>query len=124
MSHIETLALALCLSAITVSPSRAQLTGFYPITSDGVSLNNSDFTLLIDTANSLLRRPHLARGDSASWHSEQTGSHGTISVTNTFHHDAMPCHTLTYETSPMASSSVNTLKLNWCVTPQGWKILS
>jgi hypothetical protein len=118
------LALALCLSAIAINPSHGQLAGFYPVTSDGVSLNNGDFALLIDTANDLLRRPHLRRGESASWRSEETGSHGTISVTNTFRHEAMPCHTLTYETSPMASSSANTLKLNWCETPQGWKILS
>jgi hypothetical protein len=124
MSVVERVALVLCLSFVGVNLSYAQLAGFYPITSDGVSLSNGDFTLLIDTANSLLRQPRLAKGDSASWHSEQTGSHGTISVTDTFRHGSMRCHTLTYETNPMATSSANTVKLNWCDTPQGWKILS
>jgi surface antigen len=124
MSHLVRLTLAVGLSAAALAPAQAQFTGFYTIGSDGVSLNNDDFKLLIDSANELLRRPNLAQGNRASWQSTQTGSHGTISVTDTFRHGAMPCHTLTYETNPMASASANTVKLNWCKTPDGWKILS
>jgi hypothetical protein len=116
--------LAFSFGAIPLCPLHAQLAGFYPITSDGVSLSNSDFGLLIDAANGLLRRPHLAQGNSASWDSPQTGSHGTISVAGTFRHQSMLCHTLVYETNPMASPSGNILRLNWCKTPDGWKILS
>lgn len=108
MSHLVRLTLAVALSAAAFNSAHAQLTGFYTIGSDGVSLNNDDFALLIDTANDLLRRPALTQGNSASWQSRQTGSHGTISVTDTFRHGAMLCHTLTYETNPMASASANT----------------
>ena len=48
--------------------------GFYPITSDGVSLSDSDFEQLIDAANGLLRRPHLTKGSSTGRQSPQTGS--------------------------------------------------
>jgi hypothetical protein len=34
------------------------------MSSDEVSLSNADFALLIDTANNLLRRSHIAVGDS------------------------------------------------------------
>jgi surface antigen len=120
------LMLLVCLCAVLTDRARAQLTPFYTIGADGVSLNNADFTLLVDTANSLLRRPSLANGAAASWQNDQTGSHGTISVTKTFHRDSMLCHTLSYETTPMATtSSANNTVLNWCKTPDGsWKILS
>ena len=124
MSHLGKFVLAVCLSMVALNFPRAQLAGFYPITSDGVSLNNAAFALLIDTSNGLLRRPHLATGDSASWRGEQTGSHGMISVTSTFRHQSMLCHTLNYEINPMAAASANTVKINWCDTPEGWKILS
>jgi hypothetical protein len=102
MSYVVGQLLAVCLSAIALDSAHAQLGGFYRITSDGVSLNNADFALLIDAANDLLRRPHLTKGDRTNWRSEQTGSHGTISA-STFHHESMLCHTLIYETNPMAS---------------------
>jgi surface antigen len=126
MAHFLRLMLLVCLCAVLTDRARAQLTPFYTIGADGVSLNNADFTLLVDTANSLLRRPSLANGAAASWQNDQTGSHGTISVTKTFHRDSMLCHTLSYETTPMATtSSANNTVLNWCKTPDGsWKILS
>jgi surface antigen len=124
MSYFGKQLLVVFFSAASLASADAQLAGFYPITGDGVSLNNGDFALLIDAANNLLRRPHLTIGDSTSWHSEQTGSHGTIRVKNTFHHGSMLCRTLVYETNPTASPSSSTIKLNWCKTPDGWKILS
>ncbi len=102
----------------------AQLSEFYPITGDAVSLDNADFMALIDAANGLLRRPRLSLGDKISWRNGQTGSHGTIVVTNTFHHEAWLCHTLTYNTSPASASSTNSIRLRWCKTPDGWRILS
>jgi len=125
MAYYLRLMLLACLCAVSTDRARAQLTPFYTVGADGVSLNNADFTILVDTANSLLRRPRLANGAAASWQNDQTGSHGTISVTNTFHRDSMLCHTLSYETIPMATSSANKTVLNWCKTRDGsWKILS
>jgi hypothetical protein len=125
MAYFLRLMLLICLCAVLTDRARAQLTPFYTVGADGVSLNNADFTMLVDTANGLLRRPRLAKGATASWQNDQTGSHGTISVTNTFRKDSMLCHTLSYETIPMATSSANKTVLNWCNTQDGsWKILS
>jgi surface antigen len=124
MPYFARLGLALSLCVIAANSPRAQLSGFYPIGSDAVSLNNEDFTMLIDAANGLLRRPHLAKGDNADWRNKQSGSYGTISVTDSFHHAAWLCHTLTYRTNPTGASQANTLHLNWCRTPEGWKVLS
>jgi surface antigen len=125
MAHFLRLMLLACLYALLTDRAYAQLTPFYTVGADGVSLNNADFTILVDAANSLLRRPRLANGANASWKNDQTGSHGTVSVTKTFHRDSMLCHTLLYETTPMATSSANKTVLNWCHTRDGsWKILS
>jgi surface antigen len=124
MSRVVQLALAVSLTTVALTSLHAQLSGYYPITSDGVSLDGADFALLIDAANGLLRQSRLTNGNSVSWRNEQTGAHGTVTVTDTSHHGSMLCHTLTYETNPKASPSANTVKLNWCKTPEGWKILS
>ena len=97
----------------------------YPIGANSLSLNNADFSLLIDAANGLLRKSPLRIGASTSWRNQQTGSNGTIHVTKTFHRDGMLCHTLSYETIPAATPPANTTMLNWCKTPDNqWKILS
>jgi surface antigen len=120
------LALVACLSMALTHGAGAQLTPFYTIGADGVSLNDADFTMLVDAANGLLRRPRLANGATASWQNAQSGSHGTISVTKTFHRESMLCHTLSYETVPMATTSqASTTILNWCKTGDGsWRILT
>jgi surface antigen len=126
MAHILRSALVACLSMVLTHAASAQLTPFYTVGADGVSLNNEDFAVLVDAANSLLRRPSLANGATTSWRNAQSGSHGTISVTSTFHRESMLCHTLSYETNPMATTSqANTTVLNWCKTRDGsWKILT
>ena len=119
------LSMAIYLSMLLASKGHAQLTGFYPIGSGSVSLNNQDFSLLVDAANGLLRKTPLRIGASTSWQNQQTGSNGTIHVTKTFRRDSMMCHTLSYETIPAATPPANTTVLNWCKTPDNqWKILS
>jgi len=125
MSLHMRLPMSVCLCGILIGSAHAQLAGFYPMDSSAVSLNNADFTMLVDAANGLLRRPQLANGAATSWRNAQSGSSGTIRVTKTFHEDAMLCHTLTYETIPMATPPANRIVLNWCKTSDGaWKILS
>ena len=126
MMHIVfRLSIAIYLSMLFASKGHAQLSAFYPIGANSLSLNNEDFSLLIDAANGLLRKSPLHIGVSTSWRNQQTGSNGTIHVTKTFHRDGMLCHTLSYETIPAATPPANTTVLNWCKTPDNqWKILS
>jgi hypothetical protein len=120
------LTLVVCLSLVLAGTGHAQISPFYTFGANEVSLNNADFGMLIDAANGLLLRPRLAKGASASWRNDQTGSHGTISVTKTFHRGSMLCHTLSYETIPTATpSGSTTVVLNWCKTSDGsWRTLS
>ena len=125
MQTVFRLSMAIYLSILLASKVDAQLAGFYPIGADSLSLNNADFSMLVDAANGLLRRSPLRIGASTSWRNQQTGSNGTIRVTKTFHQDGMLCHMLSYETIPAATPPANTTVLNWCKTPDNqWKILS
>jgi surface antigen len=125
MGRISWLTLIACLIVTLTGAAHSQLSPFYTIGADGVSLNNADFRILVDAANDLLRRARLANGATASWRNVQTGSHGTITVTKTFHRESMLCHTLSYETIPMETSQGNITVLDWCKTSDGsWKILS
>ena len=119
------LILVVVLTGVPAAAGRAQLSSFYPIGEGGLSLNNADFSKLVDAANGLLRQPRLAKGATTKWRNDQTGSSGTISVTKTFIRDSMLCHTLSYETIPMATPPANRTVLNWCKTNDGsWKILA
>ena len=125
MPHTLRLTLVVVLAGVLATTGRAQFSSFYPFGEGGISLNNADFSKLVDAANDLLRRPRLAKGAAAKWRNDQTGSSGTISVTKTFSRESMPCHTLSYETIPMATPPPNRTVLNWCKTGDGsWKILS
>jgi surface antigen len=125
MRHTVRLILVVVLTGVPAAAGRAQLGSFYPIGEGGLSLNNADFSKLVDAANDLLRQPRLAKGAITKWQNDQTGSSGTISVTKTFIRDSMLCHTLSYETIPMATPPANRTVLNWCKTNDGsWKILA
>lgn len=112
------------LGAVLAGPAHAQLTGYYPLSPDGLSLSNDDFAHLIDAANGLLRRSSLAVGSAASWRNDNTGSAGTISVTQTFRHGSMLCHRLVYATIPADTPPANHTVLDWCnAGGRAWKIL-
>lgn len=124
MGYVQRFSAALCLGTALAAPAHAQLTGYYPLGSDALSLTNGDFMQLIDAANGLLRRSPLPVGAATSWRNDKTGATGTIRVTQTFQHDAMLCHRLVYETIPAGAPTANRTNLNWCNTGHGeWKIL-
>jgi hypothetical protein len=76
MGRISWLTLIACLIVTLTGAAHSQLSPFYTIGADGVSLNNADFEILVDAANGLLRRPRLANGDTASWRNAKSGSTG------------------------------------------------
>ena len=116
---------ALSLAVLFAGPAHAQMSGFYPMGADSLSLNNDDFKLMIDAANGLLRQSPLRTGATTNWKNSQSGSNGTIRVAKTFNRNAMLCHTLVYETTPAGTPQANRTTLDWCNTGGGaWKILS
>ena len=125
MPSIARLFPVLSLGVLLAGPAHAQLTGFYPMGADSLSLNNDDFRLMIDAANGLLRQSPLRVGATTNWRNSQSGSNGTIRVTKTFNRKAMLCHTLVYETTPAGTPQANRTTLDWCDTGGGaWRILS
>src|SRR6202008_2746134 len=67
---------ALSLAVLFAGPAHAQLSGFYPMGADSLSLNNDDFKLMIDAANGLLRQSPLRVGATTNWRNSESGSHG------------------------------------------------
>lgn len=125
MGYAPRLLAVLCLGTTLAVPGYAQLTGYYPMGADSLSLSNGDFTRLTDAANALLLRSPLPVGTTTSWRNDQTGSSGTIRVVQTFKHGTMLCHKLDYETTPAGTPPANHTTLDWCNTGRGeWKILS
>lgn len=108
----------LSLGVLLGGSAHAQLTGFYPMGADSLSLNDEDFRLMIDAANGLLRQSPLRTGAETTWKS-QSGSNGSIHVTETFNRNAMLCHTLVYETMPGGTPQANRTTLDWCNTGGG-----
>ena len=124
MGYVTGLLGIVCLGIALAVPGYAQLTGYYPMGADSLSLSNDDFVRLTDAANALLLRTSLPVGTTTSWQNTQTGSSGTIRVTRTFTHGSMRCHRLVYETRPAGTPPANSTTLDWCNTGRGvWKIL-
>jgi surface antigen len=124
MGYVARSLAALSLGAALAGQTYGQLTGYYPMGADSLSLSNDDFVRMIDAANGLLRRSPLPVGTTTNWQNNQTGSTGTIRVTQTFRHGAMLCHRLVYETTPAGTPPANRTTLDWCDTGHGeWKIL-
>ena len=48
------------IGVLLAGPVHAQLTGFYPMGADSLSLNDDDFRLMIDAANGLLAAAAVA----------------------------------------------------------------
>jgi hypothetical protein len=115
------LAPAACVWLLLSGSAHAQLS-FHALGEDTLSVG--DFSALIDAGNALLRRPNLARGASQDWTNGQSGTKGTITVTDSFRHDGWACHSLLYHTVLQGGPTSSDARLKWCNTPGGWKILS
>ncbi len=88
----------------------------------GVTLSNDDFAIMSRAADKLLARPHLAVGSNESWKNPATGSTGTVSIQGNFARKALACHTLGYQVAPRGTPTDGIAVLDWCKTPQGWRI--
>ena len=113
----------LLLAAIFLSSGHAsaQINPFG--VAQGMTLSNDDFTIMNRAADRLLARPKLGVGSSESWKNPNTGSTGTISVQSNFTRKALACHTLGYQVAPRGTPTDGVAVLDWCKTPQGWRIV-
>lgn len=102
-------------------PARAQINPFGPASKD--KLTASDFTELGAATQRLLAHDDLAPGTRETWTNPETKSTGAVSVTKRFKTRDMNCVTIGYESMIQGQPPNRKGELNWCRTPEGWKIL-
>jgi len=112
---------AVALGGALAQPAAAQINPFRSSFANG--LGDDDFQRLADASTALLNRDHLQVGATEAWRNPATGVGGTISVTRNFKARGYDCHGLLYSTTPDEARAPRQTRLNWCNTPEGWKIL-
>jgi len=89
----------------------------------GPKLTEQDRQYLMDSTNKLNDSPNPRAGQSLSWSNPNTKARGTVELTRIYRHNDMTCHAVRYQNTP-SRSQTRTYNLNWCKSPDGWKIVS
>ena len=103
------------------TPALAQINPFGDASK--TRLSPSDFKMVDDATERLLARPGLAPGTKESWTNPETKSTGSLTVKNAFHRKGFSCVAVRYQSRARGVEPNQTGSLNWCNTPDGWKIL-
>ena len=109
--------IALALPAV----SYAQISPFRSDSRSGFT--NEDFGLMQEAARELASKPGIAPGSSAPWTNQRTGASGSVTIASAFRNRGMSCYKVNYEGRPTPGQPERTTTVNWCKTPEGWKML-
>jgi surface antigen len=117
-------ALTITLGLAAAQPAAAQINPFAGQLAN--RLSNDDFRAMGDAVTRLLKRDPLPVGASENWRNPRSRSHGSVKVVRDFKHDSFACHAVDYSAIPGSGGgrSATHATLNWCKTPEGWKIVS
>jgi surface antigen len=122
MNRRLTLALLAGTGLLLPIAGQAQLNPFR--SSWRAGLSNEDFRLMNQAAEQLRNKTNVPDGTSTEWSNTRSGASGTITIDSTFHSRGMLCRKMDYSATRPDGRAPATATLNWCKTPQGWKILS
>ena len=78
--------------------------------------------MLDDVTKEFLGRADLSPGTHEDWKNPKTGSLGSLTVKNTLHRKGFDCLAIGYTSMARGKPPNRTGALNWCKTPDGWKI--
>lgn len=101
---------------------RAQVNPFWS-SRFGPKLTEQDRQYLINGTNELNEGPRPRAGQSLSWSNPNTKAHGTIELLRVYRHNDMTCHAMRYRNTPPRGQT-RTYNVNWCKSPDGWKVVS
>ena len=108
------------LGVLAASSAQAQINPFQSSQKSGLS--NSDFKALDEATQQFLARPDLSPGTHEEWKNPKTGTTGSLTVKNTLHLKGFDCLAISYKSMARGKPPNRTGALNWCKTPDGWKI--
>ncbi len=89
----------------------------------GPRLTDPDYRHLADATNRLNAAPHPRAGQTLSWSNPQTGAHGTVELARIYRRQDTTCHAMRYRNTP-PHGRTQTYNLDWCASPEGWKVAS
>ena len=119
----STVSWLLCATLIALAiPARAQINPFRG--SSGAGLTASDFHMQDTTARKLTQQSDPHDGETRNWTNPRTGASGRVTVVNSFKKGDMLCRKLEFASKTKGQGDERTTQVNWCQTPQGWKIVS
>ena len=124
MRHAKTLGLALSawiLGGLGIA-AMAQINPFWS-SRFGPRLTNRDVQELISATDRLNANSEARAGETVSWSNSANKAHGTVGITRVFESRGWTCHAIRYRTT-LAARPPRALDLNWCKTPDGWKVVS
>ena len=109
------------LGLMAFAPAHAQLNPFGDASK--TKLSNEDYEVLGEAVDRLLSNPDLKPGTRETWTNPETKSTGSVTVKNQFHRKGFSCVGVAYQSMARGRPPNRTGALNWCKTPDGWKIL-
>ncbi len=110
------------LAAGPFSAARAQVNPFWS-SRFSPQLTDQDRQYLINGTNELNEGPRPRAGQSVSWSNPNTKAHGTIELMHIYRRNDWTCHAMSYRNTPPRGHT-RTYSVNWCKTPDGWRIVS
>lgn len=86
-----------------------------------VELLQSDMRAMQDSAMALLNAG-AKPGSDAAWENGETGRKGTVTMMAANTNQGLACHNVRYTIPVPTPARVRDYTLNWCKTPEGWRI--
>jgi hypothetical protein len=106
---------------LAAAPACAQFINPFP--NSDIEWRQSDLQAMQETATGLLNGTEKI-GSAAAWENGETGRKGTVTILDTNKFQNFTCHNLRYTIPNTYQERVRSYRLNWCKTPEGWKIAS
>ncbi len=117
------LILTLAVTACLAGPVAAQVNPF--ASSRALpALTEQDKQLVIDSGRQLNEAPSPAVGQSVNWRGAKGTAHGITSLTRVYQYRGLTCHALHYRIARSNQQPLRDYNIDWCKTPDGWKIKS
>lgn len=102
-------------------PAHAQLSPFRAGGSGGFT--SEDFRMQNNAARRLIGHTNPHDGASEKWQNPRSGASGTITILNSFERNGMTCRNVDFSATNRTRQGPQSIKVNWCLTPNGWKIV-
>lgn len=115
------LALAIVSALALISPASAQIN---PFARGGSGISNDDAKYIEQASSKLYKTDNPVVGASEKWSNPGTGNSGTVTLTQVYEKDGMPCRKLRHRISLKGQKDPQVYIFSRCRVKSGeWKLL-